>query len=100
MAKTKCKTMNPKAIQALKAWRDGLPRDADGKIIYPARKSAAESLVGKKKKLADLLEKVEELKKDIAALDSRVHKDEKKKLFDQLTVEEMQAILVARSIKK
>lgn len=63
------KQMNPKAQAALAKWRASLPKDKNGKTIYPARKSRAEVLKAKKLKLA-------ELKKQVAALEEEISKAE------------------------
>lgn len=83
------KKVNAKAVLALKQWRDSLPRDKNGKIIYPKRKSADEVLAEKKLKLAKLQKEVDELKAEIAKLDARVNNKKIKELIGQFTLEEL-----------
>lgn len=83
------KKVNAKALLALQQWRESLPRDKNGKIIYPKRKTSDEILADKKLKLAKLQKEVDELKAEIAKLDARVNNQKIKDLISSFTLEEL-----------
>lgn len=86
---SKCRKGNPNALQALQKWRDSLPKDKDGKTIYPKRKTAEEILKQKQDELATMMVKVEALKAEIVRLDKKVNADKIAALIQGLTAEEL-----------
>lgn len=83
------KKINIKAIMALQRWRESLPKDKEGKTVYPKRKSQEESLAAKKMKLEKLMNEVNELKAEIEKAEAHVKARKIKELVGQFSYEEL-----------
>ena len=79
----------------IQKWRDELPKDAQGKPIYPKREkyNPSKRLIEKKKKLDVLMVKVNKLKSQIIKLEKSVNKGELENLLKGYTLDELKAKL-------